>query len=34
METLKIYQKWEDMLAYLYPAVRAYPKAALQGGEK
>jgi hypothetical protein len=27
METLKIYQKWEDMLTYLYPAARAYPKA-------
>jgi hypothetical protein len=26
LETLKIYQKWEDMTAYLYIALRSYPK--------
>jgi len=27
METMKVYQKWEDMAAYLYVALRSYPKA-------
>lgn len=26
METLKVYQKWEDMMVYLYIALRCYPK--------
>jgi four helix bundle protein len=26
VETLKVYQKWEDMMAYLYIALRSYPK--------
>jgi four helix bundle protein len=26
METLKVYQKWEDMATYLYGAIRQYPK--------
>ncbi len=26
METMRVYQKWEDMTLYLYESLRSYPK--------